>query len=155
MRAIFSYGAAAVIVLLVAAWLATGRRVTGGNGPGQGEKPISPLCQEDENRPLHTAVNETALATEGEHPENGEESNPHLTTAERVAQDSGGTVAPSVRTQTFVMQPMALEAPLRGRTKAKSVVSVLPETAGRVTEVHVTKGQRVATGDLLCTIDRG
>src|SRR5690606_31435850 len=81
--------------------------------------------------------------------------NPHLTIAERVAQDSGGTVAPSVRTQTFVMQPMALEAPLRGRTKAKSVVSVLPETAGRVTEVHVTKGQRVATGDLLCTIDRG
>src|SRR5690606_6912436 len=117
MRAIFSYGAAAVIVLLVAAWLATGTLVTGGNVPGQGEKPIISLLEEDEDGPLHTAVDAAGPAREGGHPEDGGESNPRLTIAERRAQASGGTVARSVRTPTSVMQPMALQAPLRGRTK--------------------------------------
>ena len=38
-------------------------------------------------------------------------------------------------------QAMPIEVPLRGRTKAKSVVSVMPETAGTVDAVHVEKGQ--------------
>jgi multidrug efflux system membrane fusion protein len=157
MRAIFSYGAAAVIVLLVAVWLGTGTLVIGGNGPGKGERPIVSLLEQDEEGPLHTAANESGLAaSEHADTENGEEIDPHLTIAERVAQDSGGeTVARSVRTETFVMKPMAIEAPLRGRTRAKSVVSVLPETAGTVTQVHVEKGKQVSKGDLLCTIDRG
>ena len=47
MRAIYSYGVAAVIVVAGAAWLATGTLVTGGNGPGNGERPIMSLIDKD------------------------------------------------------------------------------------------------------------
>jgi multidrug efflux system membrane fusion protein len=154
MRAIYSYGAAAVIILLIAAWLVTGTLVAGGHGPGNGEKPIIALFEEDEQGPLHTAMNESGLAAE--HGAEHEEIDPHLTIAERVAQAGGSeTTARSVRTETFVLKPLAIEAPLRGRTKARSVISVMPETAGTVTEVHVSKGDSVNKGDKLCTLDRG
>jgi multidrug efflux system membrane fusion protein len=45
--------------------------------------------------------------------------------------------------------------PLRGRTKAKSTVTVTPETTGIVSAVNVVKGQTVAKGDIICTIDQG
>ncbi len=153
MRAIYSYGAAALIVLLFAGWLATGTFVRGGQGAGNGERPIIALFEE-EGGPLSTAIEDAGLAA---HHENEEEVDPHLTIAERVAQANGESEAQarSVRTQTFRVEPMAIEAPLRGRTKAKSMVSVVPETSGTVTQVHVEKGQQVAQGDLLCTLDRG
>lgn len=50
---------------------------------------------------------------------------------------------------------MAIEVPLRGRTKAKASISAASETTGIVETVHVTKGQKVTTGDLLCTLDQG
>lgn len=82
--------------------------------------------------------------------------NASKTIAERVA---GGAdeVKPlaSVRTVTYTIQPMPLEVPLRGRTKAKSVVSITPETQGVVTAVNVTKGQSVKPGDVLCVLDEG
>jgi multidrug efflux system membrane fusion protein len=53
------------------------------------------------------------------------------------------------------MQAMPIEVPLRGKTKAKSVVSVVPETQGIVRAVHVHKGETVAVGDPICTIDPG
>src|SRR5690606_1708342 len=56
---------------------------------------------------------------------------------------------------TYTVTPMAIEVPLRGRTKAKASVAVMPETAGTVEEVLVEKGQKVAAGDLLCTLDQG
>jgi membrane fusion protein, multidrug efflux system len=153
MRAIFSYGAAGVIVLLFAVWLATGTYVAGGHGPGQGERPIIAIFEEN-GGPITTALTDAGLIAEHHVEEGGID--PHLTIAERVAQ-AGGTeaAARSVRTQTFTIQPMAIEAPLRGRTQAKTIVQVLPETAGKITEIHVTKGQRVEGGDPLCTIDRG
>jgi membrane fusion protein, multidrug efflux system len=153
MRAIFSYGAAGVIVLLFAVWLATGTYVAGGNGPGQGERPIIAIFEEN-GGPITNALTDAGLIAEHHVEEGGID--PHLTIAERVAQ-AGGTeaAARSVRTQTFTIQPMAIEAPLRGRTQAKTIVQVLPETAGKITEIHVTKGQRVEGGDPLCTIDRG
>lgn len=40
MRVLFSYGLAFLILLGAGAWLATGTLVVGGNGPGNGEKPI-------------------------------------------------------------------------------------------------------------------
>ena len=43
MRALFSYGAALVIVIIVGIWLGTGTLVQGGNGPGKGEKPVMSL----------------------------------------------------------------------------------------------------------------
>jgi multidrug efflux system membrane fusion protein len=60
-----------------------------------------------------------------------------------------------VRIATYTVQAMPIEVTLRGRTQAKSVVSVMPETAGTVKEVRVTKGQTVAAGDVLCTLDEG
>lgn len=153
MRAIYSYGAAAVIILLIAAWLSTGTLVAGGNGPGKGERPIIAIFEE-EGGPISSAIEEAGLAPH--HEGNGESIDPHLTIAERVAQNGGGsTEARSVRTETFTIQPMAIEAPLRGRTKAKASVTVVPETQGLVRTVHVEKGQRVAAGDLLCTLDQG
>lgn len=154
MRAVYSYGAAAVILLLAALWLATGTFVEGGQGPGEGERPIIGLFEE-EGGPISTALEESGIAAH--HEESGEEVNPYLTIAERVAQAGGDsdTEARSVRTETFTLKMMEIEAPLRGRTKAKSVVSVVPETSGTVTEVHVEKGDRVAEGDLLCTLDQG
>jgi membrane fusion protein, multidrug efflux system len=144
MRAIYSYGAAGVIILILAAWLFTGTFVAGGHGPGKGERPLIALFEE-EGGPISTAIQESGLAAH--HECSGEHIDPHLTIAERVAQNGGsGGAARSVRTQTFLIQPMAIEAPLRGRTKAKASVSVMPETAGVVKTVHVQKGQRVAAG---------
>jgi len=143
MRAIFSYGVAGAIVVIGAGWLASGTFVAGGNGPGNGEKPIMAFIDK-------SAETKTAEAhAEGE-------IDPHLTIAERVAEASG-TEAPlqSVRTETYTVQPMPIEVPLRGRTKAKSTVSVTPETSGIVSAVKVTKGQTVAKGDVICTIDEG
>jgi multidrug efflux system membrane fusion protein len=60
-----------------------------------------------------------------------------------------------VRTSTYSAQAMAIEVPLRGRTQAKAVIAAAAETTGIVETVHVTKGQNVAAGDPLCTLDQG
>lgn len=141
MRAVLSYGIAGMIVLALAAWLVTGTFVAGGNGPGNGERPIIALVSGDDTATAH-------------HEAGGVD--PHLTIAEREAQVAEGqTPLPSVRTVTYAMQPMAIEVPLRGRTRAKAAVKVMPETAGIVQAVHVEKGQAVAAGDLICTLDQG
>lgn len=228
MRAIYSYGVAGVIVLVVAGWLATGQFVAGGKGPGEGERPlisalggspepavIDPAHQalldsasakakeaadaksradeaaaaaeaaakaakqplsaqrkeelaaaaeaaakaaEDARKKSEEAkkIAEEAAAAEEKAAKAKEHLDATLTIAERVAADSGTeTTARSVRTETFVMRPLTVEAPLRGKTKAKSVVSVTPETAGILQTVHVQKGQRVNVGDLLCTLEAG
>lgn len=139
MRAIYSYGVAGVILVAGAAWLATGTLVAGGNGPGNGERPIIPALHADASAGGHHG-----------------DVDPHLTIAERVAQASAskGTLQ-SVRTETFQVQAFPIEVPLRGRTKAKSMATITPETSGVVTAVNVTKGQRVEVGDVLCTLDQG
>ena len=153
MRAIYSYGAAGVIVVLVALWLATGTFAAGGKGTGLGERPIISMFEE-EGGSISTAIEDAGLTPH--HEDNGEHIDPYLTIAQRVAQAGGSEVqARSVRTQTFTLRPYSIEAPLRGRTKAKALVSVVPETSGVVDDVHVAKGQRVAAGDLICTLDRG
>lgn len=141
MRAIYSYGVAGLIVIGVGAWLSTGTLVIGGNGPGNGEKPIISLIDKDA---------ETAETHHGDGPD------PHLTIAQRVAETSGSNApAQSVRTVTYTVQPMAIEVPLRGRTEAKTMVSVVPQTSGTVQKVLVSKGQKVAEGDILCELDPG
>lgn len=142
MRAIYSYGVAGLIVIGAGAWLATGTFVNGGNGPGNGERPLIALLDKD--------------ADHGTTEHHGEGPDPHLTIAERVAETSGtAATAQSVRTVTYTMQPMAIEVPLRGRTQAKTNVSVVPQTQGTVEEVLVQKGQSVAVGDVLCRLDKG
>ena len=141
MRAMVSYGVAGALLLVGALWLGTGTFVAGGNGPGNGERPLIPM--------LHSEASAAEHVAEGE-------IDPHLTIAERVASASG-TEAPlqSVRTETYSIQAMPVEVPLRGRTKAKSTATITPETQGIVTAVNVTKGQRVNPGDVLCTLDEG
>jgi multidrug efflux system membrane fusion protein len=155
MRAVYSYGIAGLIVLVLAAWIATGTLVIGGRGPGEGERPIVSLF-EAEGGPITDTLKENGLVAENAEHSDPEEIDPHLTIAERVAETSGDAAPPqSVRTVTYEMQAMPIEVPLRGRTKAKSTVTVTPETSGIVSEVHVAKGQTVKKGDLICTLDEG
>jgi multidrug efflux system membrane fusion protein len=154
MRAFYSYGLAGLIILVIGAWLGTGMLVIGGHGPGNGERPVIALFEEN-GGPITEALNSSGLAAE--HHESADGIDPHLTIAQRVAQAGGGagSQARSVRTVTYVVQPMAIEVPLRGQTKAKASVNVMPETQGIIQQVHVDKGQRVAAGDLICTLDQG
>ncbi len=151
MRAIYSYGIALVIVLVLAVWLATGILVTGGQGPGNGEKPIVSLIEAD-GGPLTDAVEHSGI---NDHAEGAID--PHLTIAERNEAGGNGdaSTARSVRIEVVTAQNMPIEFPLRGRTKAKSSVSVVAQTSGIVQTVPVTKGQSVKAGDTLCTLDQG
>ena len=144
MRAIVSYGVAGAIVIAGALWLGSGVFVAGGNGPGNGEKPIVSFFSKDaEGAETTHHVAEGAV-------------DPALTIAERVAENSGASApAQSVRTETYNMQAMPVEVPLRGRTKAKTVTTITPETSGVVTAVNVTKGQAVKPGDIICTLEEG
>src|ERR1700710_932867 len=146
MRAIYSYGIALVIVLVLAVWLATGTLVTGGKGPGAGEKPVVSLIEKN-GGPLTSAVDKSGI-------NNGasSEADPAQTIAERNdATGNGAAAVPrSVRIKVITAQLMPIEVPLRGRTQAKSSVPVLAQTTGTVQSVSVTKGQNVKAGDLLC-----
>jgi multidrug efflux system membrane fusion protein len=151
MRAIYSYGVALIIVLGLAVWLATGTLVTGGKGPGNGEKPVVSLIEKD-GGPLTDAVSGL-----NDHASHEAATDPALTIAERNEQTGNGADAKprSVRIETVTAQPMPIEVPLRGRTKAKASVSVVAQTSGIVQAVSVTKGQAVKPGDVLCTLDQG
>jgi membrane fusion protein, multidrug efflux system len=152
MRAIYSYGVALIIVLVLAVWMASGILVTGGKGPGSGERPIVSLVDGGDG-PLTSAVEDSGI---NEHAVQDGHVDPHLTIAERNAESGGGDIKPrSVRIEVVTAQNMPLEVPLRGRTKAKSSVSVVAQTSGIVQSVAVTKGQSVQAGDTLCTLDQG
>jgi multidrug efflux system membrane fusion protein len=150
MRAIFSYGVALVIVLVLGVWMASGILVRGGNGPGNGTQSIVSLI-EGEDGPLTSAIEESGINDHGHLTVD-----PHQTIAERnAASGSGNTTPRSVRVQVVNAQAMPIEVPLRGRTKARSQVSVVAQTSGIVQSVAVTKGQVVNAGDTLCTLDQG
>lgn len=152
MRALLSYGLAFLILAGAGAWLATGTLVVGGNGPGNGEKPIISVIEGEDHGPLHNALADAGVLAE--HPEPA--TDPKLSIAERNVSTTGANAPlPNVRVQTFTAQPMPLEVPLRGRTQAKAAVTAVAETAGTVDQVHVSKGQRVEIGDQLCTLDQG
>lgn len=152
MRALFSYGLALLILLGAGAWLATGTLVVGGNGPGNGEKPIISVIEGQEHGPLATKLGEAGVLAEPHHPA----TDPAMTIAQRNEEQTGSsTSVPSVRVVTYTAQPMQIDVPLRGRTQAKASVNAVAETAGIVDEVHVSKGQQVNAGDLLCTLDKG
>lgn len=153
MRALFSYGVAFLIMLLAGAWLATGTLVMGGNGPGNGERPIIEVIEGEEHGPIATQLAEAGVLAEHQ---TEHASDPHMTIAQRNDAESGAdTALQSVRTSTYMVQAWNIEVPLRGRTQAKASVGAVAETAGIVDQVHVTKGQQVAIGDKLCTLDQG
>ena len=60
MRAIYSYGIALVIVLVLAVWLGTGILVNGGHGPGKGEKPVVSLIEKN-GGPLTDTVEKSGI----------------------------------------------------------------------------------------------
>lgn len=152
MRALFSYGLALLILLGAGTWLATGTLVQGGNGPGKGEKPIVSVIEGEEHGPIATALSDAGVLAEHHAPA----TDPAMTIAQRNEATTGANAPlPDVRTKTFTALPMPIEVPLRGRTQAKAMVTAVAETAGTVDVVHVTKGQRVEVGDLLCTLDQG
>ena len=153
MRAIFSYGVALVIVLVIGVWMATGTLVVGGKGPGNGEKPVVSLIEKD-GGPLTDALDKSGI--NGAHEEEGG-IDPHLTIAERADESGNGQNATprSVRVEVVTAQNMPVEVPLRGRTKARSSVSVVAQTSGTIETVAVSKGQSVKAGDLLCRLDQG
>ncbi len=153
MRALFSYGLAFVFIVVAAAWLSTGLFVQGGRGPGQGEEAIIHLI-EGEYGPVGHELEENGLLVEEHHHEGAEY--PALSIAQRNEVRGEEAAAPqSVRVMHSTVQLMQIEAPLRGRTRAKASVSAVAETAGIVETVHVAKGDRVEDGDLLCTLDQG
>ena len=147
MRRILSYVIALGIVLVLGAWLATGVIVRGGNGPGNGEKPVIAVLQGTETQ-----------AAPARHAEpDGKGIDPAMTVAERnAATGNGAEAAPrSVRIVIDAAKDMPIEVPLRGRTQAKAVVSIVAQTAGTVQAVSVEKGKPVKAGDVICTLDQG
>ena len=140
-----------VIVLLLAVWLATGTLVTGGKGPGNGEKPVISLIEKN-GGPLTNAVEGSGINSKP-----SEEIDPAKTIAERnEGSGNGASAAPrSVRIQVLTAKAMPIEVPLRGRTKASASVKVVAQTSGIVQSVNVTKGQTVKAGDTLCVLDQG
>jgi multidrug efflux system membrane fusion protein len=152
MRAYLSYGIAALIVVIVGAWLATGTLVQGGQGPGKGERPVIALI-EGKDGPIQNSLDKAGVLA---HPHKDTDVDPELTIAQRQAESVGDTAGPrSVRIKTFTATAMPIEVPLRGQTKAKSSVTAAAETTGVVVKVSVEKGQHVNAGDLLCTLDQG
>jgi multidrug efflux system membrane fusion protein len=147
MRALFSYGVAFVIILILGAWMATGVIVSGGHGPGNGEKPIVALFDAKEGG--------EAGAGDGHADKDGID--PAMTVAERNAASGNGADAKprSVRIVIDDAQDLPIEVPLRGHTQAKASVSVVAQTTGIVQAVNVQKGQTVKAGDLICTLDQG
>ena len=146
MRALFSYGVAGVIIIVLAVWMATGVIVNGGNGPGNGEKPIVALFDAS-----------AAEHVEGAAHTDKDGIDPAMTVAERnVASGNGADAKPrSVRIAIDDAKFMPIEVPLRGHTQAKASVSAVAQTSGTVQVVSVEKGQTVKVGDLLCTLDQG
>jgi multidrug efflux system membrane fusion protein len=223
MRAIYSYGIALVIVIVIAVWMATGNLVIGGRGPGNGEKAIIAAAQTETVPPEQQSLLDAAqqkqkaaddakkaadqaaadakaaadaandadtagLAKEDELKKEAadkaaaaakakaeadaaanaaktadaaaaaaqKEADAFKTIAERNIEKDGGdataTTPRSVRIAVVSQQAMPIEVPLRGRTKAKTMVSVVAQTSGIVEEISVTKGQSVKAGDTLCKL---
>ena len=148
MRAIYSYGVALVIVLLLAVWLGTGTLINGGHGPGNGEKPVVSLIEKN-GGPLTEAVESSGINKKAP-----DAVDPAKTIAERNDDKGAGVNATprSVRIEEVSAKLMPIDVPLRGRTKAKTMVSVVAQTSGIVQEIAVTKGQSVKPGDTLCKL---
>jgi multidrug efflux system membrane fusion protein len=138
-----SYAVTAGLIVVGALWMGSGTLVAGGNGPGNGEKPVI------------TLIDKNAHVAEAEHAEGAID--PEKTIAERnVASGNGANAKPrSVRIVIDEAKMMPIEVPLRGHTQAKASVSVVAQTSGIVQAVAVQKGQSVKAGDLLCTLDQG
>ncbi len=140
MKFITSYGVAFLLILLIGGWLFSGTLIQGGKGPDESERSIISMFagdkkSTDREKNLANISNNEAVASEEKPQEN--------------------STLQSVRTKLFTAQNMPIEIELRGRTKANAIISISAETSGRIEAIHVTKGQKVKSGDLICTLDKG
>lgn len=60
-----------------------------------------------------------------------------------------------VAAREFVAQNRSADLIIRGRTKAEQSVGIKAETQGQLLKRHVSRGDIVRTGDLLCTLSNG
>lgn len=148
-----TYGPALAIVVVITLWMSTGTLVQGGVGPDKGERPVVSLVEKN-GGPITKTLEKTGIVHKPE--KKTGVNDPALSIAERNALKTSETgTATSVRIKTFKAQPMPLQVTLRGRTKAKAIVSVTAQASGTVEAVKVEKGQKVKKGDLLCSLDKG
>ncbi|MCJ8322939.1 MAG: efflux RND transporter periplasmic adaptor subunit [Rhizobiales bacterium] len=153
MRALKSYGIAAILILSGAFWLSTGLYVEGGNGPVDGELTVVEALEKD-GGPLTDMVAATGLGRTLHQVD--ETNDPALSIRARSdAAKQGDGVKQSVRTGKFIVQPMPLEVTLRGYTAAKASVKATAQTSDTVRSVDVREGQNVKIGTLICTLDDG
>jgi membrane fusion protein, multidrug efflux system len=146
LRFLKSYGLAVLIVAGIAAWMLTGTLIQGGRGPGQGEQPMIDAV-EGEDGPLRGLLEATGMIAQAAD---------ETETAETLATElEAQHHAQLVRIASFSAEDLPEVVQLRGRTQASATIASRAETNGIVKEVHFTKGQRIAAGDLLCTLDQG
>ncbi|MEX0971287.1 MAG: efflux RND transporter periplasmic adaptor subunit [Paracoccaceae bacterium] len=154
MRALKSYGVAALLILILGGWLLTGTLVRGGLGPEAGEVTVVGAIEGEDGGLLTAAVTASGLAVTPHHLEGAED--PALSIAERneLASNTDGPPR-SVRTQVYQQGLMPLRVQLRGHTEANGVVDASVRTSDIVREVHVAAGDSVEEGDLICSLDGG
>lgn len=150
MRALLSYAIALLIIVVIGVWMASGIVVQGGQGEGQGEKTVLEALGLGDNQRLNDLMVEFGLA-----PAKDDTAQVAEAAAQEAAAAPPAEQLRSVRIETFVARAMPLEVTLRGRTKASASITARAQTAGTVESRPVNKGDRVAPGDLICTLDQG
>ncbi|OUS05127.1 hypothetical protein A9Q96_13610 [Rhodobacterales bacterium 52_120_T64] len=153
MRALKSYGIALILILIVAAWLATGVLVQGGQGAGNGEVTVVSALETDGGL-ITTAVDRSGLGVEVHHKEGADDPGLSILARNALAGSENG-LERTVRTRHYNILPMPLEVSLRGNTAAESLVRVIAQTSDIVLSVDVIDGQPVEVGDLICTLENG
>jgi len=153
MRALKSYGIAAILLLVLGGWLLTGTLVRGGLGPEDGEVTVVSAI-EPNGGPITYAVDASGMAIQPHQLEGID--NPALSIADRIALTVNEDGPPrSVRTRHFAISLMPMSVQLRGHTQANGSVDATVRTSDLVRSVDVTAGQNVEEGDLVCTLDGG
>jgi len=153
MRAVKSWGLAFILVVIMGAWMVTGTLVQGGKGPHDGEVTVTEAIDGGDG-PVSKVVEASGMAVEPHHEEGV--TDPALSIAERsTLSGNDGASLRSVRTQKFTMGAMPLDVTLRGTTAAYAKVQASARTGDIIKTVDVEVGQRVAQGDLICSLDTG
>lgn len=151
MRFLMSYGVALLLLLGLGAWMASGYIVQGGQGPGNGTTAaLDAVDVPGGDKAKELMVEFGVIQSDDEKQAAADEA------AQKEADEAAEAAQlQSVRTQTFVVQPLPLKVSLRGNTQPNATISVRAETTGILQERHFHKGDKVEVGDLLCTLDAG
>ena len=154
MRAIYSYGVALVIVLVLAVWLASGTLMIGGKGPGQGEKPVVSLIEKN-GGPLTNAVDKSGINNSCLCRSDRPRPRPSPSAPTRPA------MAPTRRrarcaSRCVTAQPDADQVPsARPHQGQVDRHGVGADHRARSRRSASPRARRVKSGDLLCTLDQG